>query len=181
MALFAQDSQIDYRTQRGIVVRNRTFFHIAAALLIGLAYGSSYAQEQSAKNSLCFSPSNWVGKYASASEGNRQGGFFDLPCVREQIATLLPESEYRVLLSKLESESQIEKVGRFVIVALCEAHNCPAHHAMVIADSETGHMIVGIYLRNGSMSRTTWYSNGIDPLELPPEILAQFLARHGPG
>jgi hypothetical protein len=85
-----------------------------------------------------------------------------------------------MLLSKLQADSQIEMQGHFLVVARCEAHNCAAHHAVVIMDTNSAEIAVGIYLRTSSISRTTWYSRETDPLELPPEVLAQFLARHVP-
>lgn len=167
--------------QRNITVRCRTAIYLSVLLLIYLACSGAGAQEQTRKNNLCFSPTDWVGKYPSESEANPRRNFFALPCVRDQLVTLLPSSERRILLSELQSESKIEQMGRFLIVARCEAHNCPAHHAMVIVDIDTGKLVVGIYLRTAAFSRTTWYSRDMDPLELPAEILSEFLARHGPG
>lgn len=146
------------------------------ALLFSLA---AYAQEELSGTSPCFSARDWVGKYPDASSG-AHGRFLDLPCVRGPLQAMLPPAEYRSLRSRFRVDSPIEILGRFMIVARCEAHNCPAHHAMVVIDSESADIVVGVYRREAAKSRTTWYSTQVDPLQLPPEVLAGFLKRHSP-
>jgi len=152
-----------------------TVLAMAAALL---TFEAS-AQDSVVKDSLCFSPSEWVGKYPSESAGDTKH-FLDLPCVRKSLLAMLSMSEYENLKSQLRVDSPIEMLGRFLIIAKCEAHDCPNHHAMIIIDTDSTEVIVGIYRRGMSSSRTTWYATGMDPLELPPEVQEQFLRRHNP-
>lgn len=163
-----------------IMATTKSLILSATALLTLLAHVGAHAQDQPSKIDLCFSPSEWVGKYPTGPTKTKQTSFFDLPCVRGYVMALLPSSEYRILLSDLRTDSQIEMIGRFLIVARCEAHNCPAHHAMVVVDTESADIVVGFYRKTPSNSRTTWYSRGPDPLQLPQEVLEQFLRHHVP-
>lgn len=161
---------------------------VAALGLAWLAASASFgvpAQERAAGSAgPCFSPQDWVGKYPSEPAMDGRGpaarSFLGLSCIRDALSALLPEAEYRALTSRLHADSPIAIVGRHLIVARCEAHNCPAHHAMIIVDTDSADIVVGIYRRSSSNSRTTWYSTRTDPLELPPEVLQQFLRRHAP-
>lgn len=137
------------------------------------------AQAANTKTSLCFSASDWVGKYPDDPSAV-QGRFLNLPCVQRNLQALLPQSEYKTLRSKLKVDSPIEMIGRFLIVARCEAHNCPSHHAMIVVNSESAEIIVGVYRRGSASSLTAWYSTHTDPLQLPPEVLEFFLEHHAP-
>lgn len=152
----------------------------ATALISLLANTEAAAQDQPHKIQLCFSPSEWVGKYPTDLTKPKGSSFLELPCIRNYLTALIPSSELRTLLTRLQTDSLVEISGRFLIIARCEAHNCPAHHAMVVVDTETGDIIVGFYQRTSLSSRTTWYSGRTDPLQLPQEVLEQFLRRHVP-
>jgi hypothetical protein len=132
-----------------------------------------------ARGPLCFDPAEWDGRYP-AKPGAGAPRFIDLPCVREPLKALLPPPELRRFLETTTVDSPIRLSGRYLIVARCMAHACPAHHAMVIIDTERGDFVVGLYRRSSKGSVTSWYSNGRDPLELPPEITEQFLRKHTP-
>jgi len=128
---------------------------------------------------LCFEPGDWVGKYPAEKTAGRSR-FIDLPCIRAPLKALLPVPEFKRLIETLQVDSPIRMVGQYLIVARCEAHACPADHAMIVIDLERGDLVVGLYRRSASGSVTRWYSNGRDPLELPPEIPQQFLRQHTP-
>lgn len=160
------------------MLRN-VFKSISMGVIASLLSWAACAQAASAKTSLCFSASDWVGKYPDESSVV-PGRFLDLPCVQRNLQALLPRSEYQTLRSQLNVDSPIEMMGRFLIVARCEAHNCPAHHAMIVINSESAEIIVGVYRRGSASSRTTWYSTYTDPLQLPPEVLEYFLKHHTP-
>ena len=179
MGVPTQDPQLDLSNSWTITMRIKLYAALCLTIFATFLSVGASAQGQVGKANLCFAPSDWVGKYPS-DPGNRRGRLLDLPCVREPLLTLLPKSEYRSLQSELRVDSPIELMGRFLVIARCEAHNCPAHHAMIIVDIDNANIIVGIYRRGSSNSRTTWYSAQSDPLQLPPELLEQFLRRHSP-
>ena len=83
-------------------------------------------------------------------------------------------------METLQVDTPIRMVDQYLIVARCEAHACPAEHAMVIIDTKRDELVVGFYRRSINGSVTRWYTNGQDPLELPAEILQQFLRQHSP-
>lgn len=155
------------------------FTSIGVGILAVLWPLAACAQGERTRASLCFSANDWAGKYPD-DKSAVYGRFLDLPCVQANLQALLPQAEYRSLRTQFRVDSPIELIGRFLIVARCEAHNCPAHHAMIIVDSESADIIVGLYRRGSASSRTTWYSTRIDPLQLPQEVLGHFLLRHAP-
>ena len=160
------------------MLRN-VFKSISIGVFASLLSWATCAQAANTKANPCFSASDWVGKYPDDPSAVH-GRFLSLPCVQRSMRVLLPQSEYQTLRLQLNVDSPIEMMGRFLIVARCKAHNCPSHHAMIIINSETAEIIVGVYHRGSASSRTTWYSTYTDPLQLPPEVLEYFLQRHAP-
>lgn len=160
------------------MLRN-VFKSISIGVIASLLSLAAFAQAASPKAALCFSANDWVGKYPDDSSA-AHGRFLNLPCIQRNMQALLPQSEYQTLRSKLNVDSPIEMMGRFIIVARCEAHNCPSHHAMIVINSENAEIIVGVYRRRSASIRTTWYSTHTDPLQLPPEVLQYFLNHHLP-
>lgn len=127
----------------------------------------------------CFDPAEWIGRYPSARAAGRPR-FLDLSCIRKPLQTMLPASELRRLLETMQVDSPVRMSGQYMIVARCEAHACPADHAMVFIDVQRGDLVVGIYRRTARGAATHWYSRERDPLELPPELLQEFLRQHTP-
>ena len=151
---------------------------LVATLAAVLSFGVR-AEGRVESEGICFTPADWIGKYpAETTRG--QGSFLDLPCIKKSLLNLLPAREYKSVRTELAVDAPIGKVDRFLIVSRCQAHNCPSYHAMVIVDTESADMVVGVYQRNSSTARTIWYSTRTDPLELPKEVLERFLRRHVP-
>lgn len=155
---------------------------LAACILFAPGHGAFAAEAALGVPSaaVCVAPQDWVGKYPADATGPAGARFLDVPCVRNALKSMLSASDYRTFRERLTVDSPIQLMGRYLVIARCEAHNCPAHHAMLILDTQEPGIVIGIYRRASSTASTRWYANEADPLKLPPEILQRFLRAHSP-
>lgn len=180
MAVPTQDSQMSFgRASRGLPVWASV---LAACMLLAPGRGAfgAGAAVVAPSAAACVAPQDWVGKYPADAIGPAGARFLDVPCVRAALKSMLSAADYRTFRERLAVDSPIQLMGRYLVIARCEAHNCPAHHAMLILDTQGPSVVIGIYRRASSTASTRWYSNEADPLELPPEILQRFLRAHSP-
>ncbi len=161
---------------------NYAFVVLIAAVFTGPGFAgvAISASVDSEDSSLCFKPADWVGKYPSKSGDHASGRFFDLPCVHRKLKAILSSADFNLVVNRLTVDAPIQMMGNYLLVARCEAHNCPSSHAMVIIDTEKRNYFVGLYRRSASVSITKWYATDEDPYYLPTEIRESFLRKHEP-
>jgi hypothetical protein len=129
---------------------------------------------------LCFAPADWLGKYPS-SKDSHQHSFMQLPCVGAKLKALLPSRDFKRFVAVQAVESPIEQVGKYLVFTRCKPHDCPDDHGMMIVDTGSGALFVGLYARGSSSSATEWYaSDDGEPSRLPAELLARFTRQHEP-
>lgn len=129
---------------------------------------------------LCFTPADWIGKYPSTKD-SRGHSFVQLPCIGPKLKALMPGQDFRRFAVIQAVEGPIEQVGRYLVFTRCKPHDCPDDHGMMIVDTESGALFVGLYARGSSGSATEWYaSDDGEPSTLPGELLARFSRQHEP-
>ena len=154
---------------------------VAAACVALPAFASSAAAPPANDPAgLCFAPAGWVGKYPSAKD-SRGHSFVQLPCVGAKLKALMPGQAFRRFVVVQAVEGPIEQVGRYLVSTRCKPHHCPDDHGMMIVDTESGALFVGLYARGASGSATEWYaSDDGEPSRLPADVLARFCRQHEP-
>ena len=140
---------------------------------------SSIAHELPAQP-LCFTPSDWVGKYPSSVDEKSGLRLLDLPCIRLTLKKMMEPSDLKLLMNGLSAEKPVQIINQYLIVAKCEAHNCPSRHAIIIIDTENKNYFVALYRRSENASVTKWYASDQDVFYLPQEIAQYFLFMHEP-
>lgn len=120
----------------------------------------------------------WEGHYPTDVLPGAQGGFFALPALRHTLASILTPADRHRLTNYAEA-SQIDPVGQYEVLSLCQPHDCPAENATIILDETAPRLWVAFYAHIGAVVSVRWY--GTDDYEhLPPDVLNQVLYGHEP-
>jgi hypothetical protein len=120
----------------------------------------------------------WVGKHPSDKLVEGHGSLFAQPRIRDGLRALLPTPE-QALLTKLDIESQVRRMGNFLVIDKCLPHDCPAQQAMIIVDLASDRLWAAFFTHVDGRLSTRWYGNKEDYNTVPQEIQLDFLKRHG--
>jgi len=176
----ADGSNVGYDCDGPCVLRVIPF--VVAVACVALASPASAAPATPVKDptGLCFAPADWIGKYPSTKD-RHQHTFMQLSCVGAKLKALMPSHDFKRFVVVQAVESPIEQVGKYLVFTRCKPHDCPDDHGMMIVDTESGALFVGLHTRRSSSSVTQWYaSDDGEPSWLPAELLARFSRQHEP-
>ncbi len=122
--------------------------------------------------------STWEGHYPTDTLPGAPGGFLALPALHQTLTAILTPSDRHRLTTYAEA-SQIEPVGQYEVLSLCQPHDCPAENATIILDETSPRLWVAFYAHIGAVVSVRWY--GTDDYEhLPAAVLDEVLYGHEP-
>lgn len=120
----------------------------------------------------------WVGKYPSDKIPLTGYDLWRTKQVSLWISDVLPIAE-RNVLAKLRVESRIEKHGSFLVINVCQPHDCSAELATAFIDTEGNRLWIAMARRDEKRLSVRWYS-GKDPYTfIPVELQRLFTNRLG--
>lgn len=122
--------------------------------------------------------SPWVGKYPTDTIDGKKVDILREPKIRRALQQLVSAADMK-LLETYDVSIPIARVDSYLVINMCRPHYCPSELAMLVVDTSSPKLWVGLFLREANRVSTRWYGNRDDYGHLPEAILRQFQARHG--
>ena len=118
--------------------------------------------------------SGWVGRYPTDNGRHLLG----TPPIRAGLQQVLSPADQAKLRS-FTNEAPVEQSGAYLLIKQCMPHDCGNQNAMIVLDTTTQHMWVGMFSRGSRTTAVRWFGM-TDPSDLGPEIMQTFDAQHRP-
>lgn len=121
---------------------------------------------------------NWIGKYPSEKLGPKRENIWHIRVLGAKIAEILPSAEYK-LLSTMQVETKVEKVGGFFVLNSCRPHDCSSELSTIFIEDGGRRIWVAMAHRDGRRLSVRWYASKDPYTAIPAETQRIFTNRLG--
>lgn len=111
---------------------------------------------------------SWVGKYPTDRKGKVTKSFFRLSEIREPLIKLLSKNDFSLLTKQYKVETQIKRIGDYIVLKVCRAHMCSEEQAGFAINLNDG----AVYVRMFASDDIRWFSSRGSHTDLPTTVRA---------